>query len=433
VLEKRTLTESLPETAEEPPVRVIPAAEYHRGLVVVCAANNYDTVRVADQHMADRLAGLTPLLYVDPPLSHLSPRNNPQLAGSLKRPRLRRTPAGFWRLTPVVPPRPMTVAMRPLTQRLVRRALSRAVKTIGSDVAAVVTAWPSLDVFGACNERLRVWWAQDDFAAGADLMGQIAERVAAGERARADQSDLIVAANPEIDCRLRARGYDVELIPYGSDPESFSMVGMTQAGPSVGLDPPTAVLVGQLNERVDPALLEAVADRGISLLIVGPAVDGHADWLNRLTSRPNVRWVGGQPFDALPGFLSRASVGLVPYADTAFNRGSFPLKALEYLAAGLPVASTDLPFARWLGADRDLIRIADAPQDFAEAVASLASLPVTPASGETRRAFAREHSYDRRARELLDAIETRLVGRPASDQPTPARTVVHATSPASGS
>lgn len=387
----------------------------NEGLIVLCAGNNYDTVRVLDQHLAERLAQLAPVLYVDPPLSHLSPRNHPELAHSLDGARLRRTPAGFWRLTTVVPPFPMRRGMRAVTEYLMRRSVSQAVRAIGLDVKAVVSAWPLIDVFGACGEELRVWWVQDDLTAGADLMGQAADRVAAGERDRERGSDLIVAATPELDRRLRDEGYDVELIPNGSDPESFAEVGSPQPGRSIDLDPPIAILVGQLNERVDPALLEAVADRGIALLIVGPAVDGQSEWLTRLTSRPNVRWVGRQPFEALPGFLSLASVGLVPYADTAFNRGSFPLKALEYLAAGLPVVSTDLPFARWLGADRNLVAIAEGPDDFAAAVVSLASAPLTPEARESRRAFAREHSYERRARDLLDAIDRRVASRPGRE------------------
>jgi teichuronic acid biosynthesis glycosyltransferase TuaH len=377
-------------------------------LIVLCAGNNYDTVRVLDQHMADRLGRLAPVLYVDPPLSHLSPRHNAQLAPALQGPRLRRMPPGFWRLTPVVTPFPMRPGLSSLTQYLVRRALSRAVRTIGLDVQAVVSAWPWLDIFGACNERLRVWWAQDDNAAGAELMGHAAGRIAAGENARIRQSDLIIAATPELDRRMRSEGHDVELIANGADPESFSQVGETAIDASLDLKSPVAIVVGQLNSRIDPGLLEAVVDRGVSLLIVGPAVEGQADWLPRLCSRSNVKWVGRQPFDALPGLLGQASVGLVPYADTAFNRASFPLKALEYLSAGLPVVATDLPFTRWLGAPPSLVSIANQPAAFGQAVAAAAAVPSTVALREGRRAFARAHSYEQRARDMLDAIGKRV-------------------------
>jgi glycosyltransferase involved in cell wall biosynthesis len=375
------------------------------GLVVLCAANSYDAVKVADHHLAERMAKLAPVLYVDPPLSHLTPRNDPRVAPSLDRPRLRRESAGFWRLTPVVAPFPMRPGMRWVTQRLVRRALARATRSIGMEVRAVVTAWPAIDVFGACGESLRVWWAQDDFVAIAWRLGLSAGHVAAGERARAADSHLVVAANPEVAGRYTRDGHDVALIPYGSDPETFATVEDLPPAPGVHLHRPVAVLVGQLNDRVEPALLEAVADRGVSLLLVGPAADD-ARWLHALIARPNVEWVGAQEFAALPGFLAQAGVGLVPYSDNAFNRASFPLKTLEYLSAGLPVVSTDLPATRWLDVDdRELVAIADGPSAYADAVVAALAQPMTSEHRQRRRAFATRHSYEQRAVDFLATLD----------------------------
>lgn len=376
--------------------------------MVLCAGNNYDSVKVLDHHMAERLARRAAVLYVDPPISHLTPRKNPELAPSLSASRLRRVAAGFWRLTPVVAPLPLRAGMRPVTEWLVRRALSKAVISIGMDVRALISVWPRLDVFGSCDEQVSVWWAQDDYAAGAELMGEISERVAAGERARARASDLVIAASPDLASRFTRAGHDVELIPNGADPESFGAVEHAEPAPGVRLPSPVAVLVGQLNDRVEHGLLEAIADRGISLLLVGPCARGTRGWVEALAARPNVAWVGKQPFAALPSLLAHAQVGLVPYGDTAFNRASFPLKTLEYLAAGLPVVATGLPATRWLGAGPELITIADGARSFADAVARAVSTPLTDTVRETCRAFARSHSYDQRARELLVAINRRI-------------------------
>src|SRR5262249_60607279 len=68
-------------------------------------------------------------------------------------------------------------------------------------------------------------------------------------------------------------------------------------------------------------------------------------------SRPNAHYAGRAPASEVPPYLAAMDVGLTPYADTQFNQASFPLKTLEYLSAGLPVVSTDLPGARWLRDD----------------------------------------------------------------------------------
>ena len=50
-----------------------------RGLVVLASANNWDGNAMADQHMARALTEHAPVLFVDPPISHLSPRHYPEL------------------------------------------------------------------------------------------------------------------------------------------------------------------------------------------------------------------------------------------------------------------------------------------------------------------------------------------------------------------
>jgi teichuronic acid biosynthesis glycosyltransferase TuaH len=396
-------TEPLSRTDGETPV--VSPSETRRGLIVLCAANNYNAVKGADQHMAENLARNCELLYVDPPQSRVSLRRNPALATVLEEPTLRRTSTGFWRLTPVVPPFPMRRGMRSITEQLVKRAIRRAVAAIAGEATVLITSWATLDVSGICNERLKVWWAQDDFAAGAELMGISQRPTAAGQLSQARSSDFVVAINPDVAERWQSEGCEVELIPNGCDPQAFASVGEITPSTDVQLAPPIAVMMGQFNDRTDPRLLRAVVDAGMSLLLVGPAAG--ATWISDLGDRENVAWVGAQPFEALPRYLAHAQVGLVPYTDSDFNRASFPLKTLEYLAAGLPVVTTDLPSTRWLKADPELVRIADDPESFAAAAVTAAASQDAAATAR-RREFAGAHSYAQRTRDLLAAIDRRL-------------------------
>src|ERR1700730_12341921 len=75
-----------------------------KNLVVVCAGNRYDGIKVADQHMAEHLAQLVPVLYVDPPVSLLTVFRNPEIASSLEASRLQVIGPRLARLTPVVQP-----------------------------------------------------------------------------------------------------------------------------------------------------------------------------------------------------------------------------------------------------------------------------------------------------------------------------------------
>jgi teichuronic acid biosynthesis glycosyltransferase TuaH len=386
---------------------VIPAASGQwDGLVVLCAANNYDGIRMGDWHLAEHLSRLAPVLYVDPPMSRLTPVGKPETAGALRGPRLRLEGPGLARLTPVVQPFPSRRGMTGMTSALTRGHLRRATARLGGRVRAIISGWPQYPVFGSCGEQLRVYWAKDDFVGGAELLGLNARQVDGLERKVAASAGLLVAASPVVADTWRSRGLDPVLIPFGADVDSYLGIENAPLPPDVSLPGPVAGFVGRINDRTDLRMLEAIADRGRSLLLVGrkePAFEpARFDALRR---RPNVCWVGPKPSAAMPSYLRAIDVGIVPYRDSQFNRSSFPLKTLEYLAAGRAVVATDLPAIRWLATD--LVCIATGPPSFADQVDRLLAQPRTPAMLARRQAFAARHSWARRAADIHAAIACR--------------------------
>jgi teichuronic acid biosynthesis glycosyltransferase TuaH len=382
------------------------------GLVVFHAANSWDSVKFADQHLAEALSRLVPVLYVDPPISFLTPLKRPEARAALRQPRLRLLAPGLARLTPGSLPGMERPGMAAITTVLVRRAMARAARSlVGRDgVRAVIAASVLVPTLGACGERLGVYWAQDDFVGGAELFGSSAERISSGELRLAAAADLIVASNPVVADAWRGRGRaDTLLIPFGADAERFAATDQAPPAGDVELPAPVVGFVGHLGDRIDLRLLEAVADSGRSLLLVGPRHPRfELERMEQLLARANVQWVGPKPFEALPSYLRAIDVGLVPYADSAFNQGSFPLKTLEYLAAGRGVVATDLPAIRWLveqAAGREgLIEVASEPADYAAAVKRALSTGREAEAVARRRAFAAEHSWARRAEAFAAAL-----------------------------
>jgi glycosyltransferase involved in cell wall biosynthesis len=393
-------------TAPLPPAGA--AAPEWDGLIVLCAANDFDGVKMGDWHLAAHLSKLAPVLYVDPPASPLTPLR--QRGGTASVRGLRRQSPGLARLTPVVQPFPSRRGMTGLTSAVTRGYLRRASSRLGGRVLAVISGWPQYHVFGSCAERVAVYWAKDDFTGGADLLGLHAGLIDAAERKVAARADLVLAANPVVAGTWRNRGLDPLLIPFGTDVDAYLGVDRCPVPPGARLPAPVAGFVGRINERTDLALLEAVAGRGRSLLLVGPKDPAfEPERFDALRRRPNVRWAGPQPFEALPGYLRVIDVGLVPYTDSRFNLGSFPLKTLEYLAAGRGVVATGLPAIRWLATD--LIAIAAGPAAFADQVDRLLDEPRTGVLLARRQAFAAQHSWARRAADIHDAIAA-AAGRP---------------------
>lgn len=382
-------------------------------LVVLRAGTAWDGTRLSEQHVAEHLSRIVPVLYVDPPMSWRTARLDPRLAAARSEPPLRLVADGIWRLTPHTPPGRNRLLTAPVVDALVRRAITRAVRALAPATVEALVTVPDRPVFGSAGERRRVHWVKDDYAAGAELVRQHAARRRRGQRRMARQADVVVVASEVLAATWRRHHPDVVVMAPGCDVDRFDLDRVDEIPhdrrTGVPLPSPVAGFVGTLSPRIAPGLLERVADAGHSLLLVGATQRGlDPAWLDALVARPNVAWLGPVPYAQLPGVYANIDVSLVPYADTAFNRASFPLKVLEGLAAGRRVVSTDLPGVRGLATD--LVTTTRSPEEFVAAVGTALCTPVGVAERERRRAFARGHSWQRRSRVLAQALGLAPVG-----------------------
>jgi teichuronic acid biosynthesis glycosyltransferase TuaH len=377
------------------------ASDDWRGLVVVVAGSPWDGPRFASHHVARALTAYAPVLYVDPPASRLSVLRYPERRSRFHEPRLRVVAPSLARVVPVTQPWPYRAGSRLLTERIVRHTVARAVRTLGADVHAVLEFAVSNRVFGAVNESLSVFYAKDDAGAAGDLVNRPGGFLASREQWMADHADVVIAHSPRL--VERWRDYDPVFVPNGVDPEFFAGTDDAPLPDDVTLPRPIAGYIGHLSKRFDLAALEAVATRGHSLLLVGPRqATFDLESIRGLLDQPNVQWVGPKPYDELPSYLRTMDVGLVPYSRSAFNEASFPLKLLEYLAAGRAVVSTDLPASRWLATD--LVATENDPVRFADQVEAAFAASGSPGVRESCRAFAEQHSWARRVKTLAAAL-----------------------------
>jgi teichuronic acid biosynthesis glycosyltransferase TuaH len=373
-------------------------------VVVLCAGAPWGSHGSADFAVARSLTRHARVVYVDPPVSPLADGRDPRIAAVLQEPPLRPVDDRVVRLTPRVPPARERPGGKLLADRYTRRALGRAMAELGEPEVPAVIVSSYNPLFGSCGERRRVFWAQDDYLAGAELLGISPRRLRRAERAQLRRADLVVGASEVLAERFEGPGHDTLLMANGCDPTLGTRVDAADVAEDIELSGPIAIVVGCLNERLDPLVLAAVAGSGLSLLLVGPCAAG---WrravLEPLLRRPNVQWIGARAPEELPPYLAAAAVGLVPYRDTAFNRASFPLKTLEYLSAGLPVVATDLPAVRWLATD--LVAIEQDPLAFADAVTRAAQGRRDATRIRQRRRFAAGHAWDRRVDVLAEALQ----------------------------
>jgi teichuronic acid biosynthesis glycosyltransferase TuaH len=361
--------------------------------LVWIAATSWDGIPGTDRAMAKEMTRYARVLWVDPPVSAVTPaRRRGDIGGGIL-PSLSAAADGITRLTPVALPGLTRPGVRATTTPLLRAQVRWALRQLRIRPAVVVSGYLE-DVLGRWNGAVNVAYITDDHVAGAGLMRLSADRLRAQERRVAARADVLAVVSPRLAEHWSALGADPVLIPNGCSPSGTGDVGPAPA--AADLPRPVVGLVGQLTERINLRLLDAVADAGFSLLLVGPYdTRWEPQRFAALIARPNVHYAGRVPAGEVPSYLAAMDVGLTPYADTPFNQASFPLKTLEYFSAGLPVVSTDLPGARWLRDDlartdpaavSQLMALASDEAEFVSAVRRLATEPGAMATAAPRQA-----------------------------------------------
>jgi teichuronic acid biosynthesis glycosyltransferase TuaH len=378
-------------------------------LVVVIAGTSWDGIWYPERHVAMHLSARIPVLWVDPAVSLLSPRHRRPSAVQLLRDNdLRRVERHIWRLTPLTVPGVSRPVFRDIASWQVRRAVRQAVARLGARVRATVVA-SLTDALEVAPGSRRVFYATDDFVAGASLEGMSSRWLEKMERRQIERADVVIAISPELRCKWSSQRKDIEVVPNGCDAERFAVTDQAPLPEDVVLPSPIAGYVGLMSERIDLRMLERTADTGVSLLLVGPRQPTFdMAKMRALVARPNVQWVGGKSFDDIPSYMRVIDVGLTPYTQSAFNRACVPLKTIEYLAAGRPVVATDLPAHRAL--KTPYVAIAKTPGEFAKLTSTCVATADDGGDAAARRAFAQRHSWTRRTADI-----SRVIGLDDSD------------------
>lgn len=191
--------------------------------------------------------------------------------------------------------------------------------------------------------------------------------------------------------------------------ENVADVGMiTAADPLTSLRIPGRVIfAGNLSpNKIDYRILEALADAGLDVCIAGPrtegGVDGSQEFASLLTH--GVQYLGMLTLNELARELTKASMGIIPYALNDYTRGVSPLKTFEYLAAGLPVISTEIP-----GTPRGIEGIWIEPnlETFVARATSLGE-PPNQSIIQSRMDIADSHSWLVRGRQVRDLLTVAL-------------------------
>ena len=196
--------------------------------------------------------------------------------------------------------------------------------------------------------------------------------------------DGVCAISDEFADRLAARGYPREKICpiyYGYDAAAFPL---REQPPPAG-QPPIVVMHGSfdahhLGHIAFDSVRTVVAKRPETIFrFVGRRTAGLEKFLQRAQTISNFKFeaAGFTPYAEVSRQLASATVGIVPYEESAGTHCAFVAKIVEYVATGLPTVCTPLKSVRGFFKNDPLVNFSEFDgADFGAKILSWLDAPV---------------------------------------------------------
>lgn len=248
----------------------------------------------------------------------------------------------LWVATPLVIPLPQSELAQKLNRQILRWTIQALRRQLDIDNFQLWTFLPNTAPYvGTLGEDLSIYYCVDEWATfpGLDRAGTIAM-----ERRLLGQVDATFTTSLALTEAKRRVCPNVYLAPHGVDAAKFARA-LDDALPVppdlAALPGPRIGFFGTLRDVLDYELLAHIAKArpNWSIALIGQELCD----IGPIKGLPNVHLLGQKQHDELPAYCKGFDVGLIPYRIDNEVKFINPLKLREYLSAGLPVVSTDMP------------------------------------------------------------------------------------------
>jgi len=205
---------------------------------------------------------------------------------------------------------------------------------------------PFVDILDHLDNSLLVYDCVDEHSENIGYSPEVAAAVRKCDLDLTTRADLVfVTARGLYDDRKHLNKH-LYLSPNGVDVEHFSkaLLDGTEIPSDLAVIPePRVGFVGALSGWIDFRLIAQVARcyPDYQVVLIGPLERGLKP--AELADLDNVHFLGKKKLKDLPGYMKGFDCGINPFRRVGIAERVNPLKVYEYLAAGLPVISTDMP------------------------------------------------------------------------------------------
>lgn len=318
---------------------------------------SWDEHQVCEQNLPRRFAPCNRALYVERPVSFMTPFTKWGKGTTLKqlkrwfRRGIREEEGLLIASPPPFLPLRFTLLANIINQTIMITWLRRLIRRYDMADSIIITFEPySARLRGKLEEKLFVYYCNDDHEAK-NFWWNRRQSILKRERELLQKSDLVFCLTEGFATTRRPFNENMHIVPNAVD-EKFieTCLAPAQSCPSdiARIKRPVIGFFGCIDSRLDVSLLRQIAGRrkDWSFVLIGlkwssaGKLNGSFD---DLCSMPNVHYLGGKPQAEVPSYIRAMDVCLIPSIVSDRTRNVLSIKLFEYTALGKAIVSTDLP------------------------------------------------------------------------------------------
>lgn len=279
---------------------------------------------------------------------------------------------------------------------IVRRSIKKALHQLNMEQGIInfisLNPWLGLPIARKLNEQHLIYHCYDELAAatwykvhGPRLEKILMKKVDAVIVTSEGLYERKKGYNPS--CYLVKNAVNAKLYSQGFDSEvrNKKVIGY----------------IGSVDSRVDYELVEYLATSlsDYQFIFIGRVRNPEGEVI--LRRNKNIQLEGAKDVSELPAYLKKFSIGIIPFKRNDFTKNIYPLKINEYLAAGVPVVTTNFSY---LDEFKNIVQIVDEPEAFKQHILQEITTDTLEKKLQ-RREVAFSNSWDHRAEEISNVIE----------------------------
>ncbi|MCZ2389965.1 MAG: glycosyltransferase [Acidobacteria bacterium] len=342
-----------------------------RGRDIVCFSHDWTGDPLSKTHLMRVLARENRILWVNALPNRMptaAAKDVSRIAKKLKSfgTPVREAEKNIFVLNPLVIPAYGSDAVVKLNRTFLVSQIRRAMRRLGfRDVVNMVFNPAAGLIAGHLGERELIYYCVDEYTAFTGVAPGLKEI----EEDLFRRADVVVVSAERLLESKKKFNAETHLIRHGTDWQHFRKAvdgGLSMPSDVAHLPRPIIGFHGLIADWVDLELVKKAAEHfnNGSVVLVGKTTIKADAKARELSEIPNIHMLGRKPYDELPAYCAAFDVAINPFVINELTLAANPLKVREYLAAGLPVVSTDIPEVRVL----DDVLVAADGEDFVKKI-----------------------------------------------------------------